>query len=91
MRGKVRYKHPGDLVIISSPYRLVTHDGHVKDSSQSGSHAVKGHVKLQDDWAPIEIPYETRAILIDEKIPLVMIDERIVMVPRSCIQRLKDE
>ena len=91
LRGKIRFMNPGDLVVVKSPHALVTNDGHIKNRSNPGIQTVKGHVKMQDDWNPIEVPYDTHAVLIDERIPLIMMDEKIVMIPRSCIRRFRDE
>lgn len=90
-RGKIRFMNPGDLVVVKSPHVFVTNDGHIKNRSNPGIQTVTGHVKMQDDWNPIEVPYDTHAVLIDEKIPLIMLDEKIVMIPRSCIWKCKDE
>lgn len=91
LKGKIRYLNPGDLVVVRSPYPLVTHDGQIRNRMHPETQTVTGHIRMQDDWEPISIPYETRAILIDERVPLIMLDEKIVMIPRSCIQRCKDE
>ena len=91
LRGKIRYMNPGDLVVVGSPYRFVTHDGQIRSRINPTPDSVTGHVKMQDDWQPLDIPYETRAILIDEKIPLIMLDGKIVMLPRICLKRCSDE
>ena len=91
LKGKIRYMNPGDLVVVKSPHVFVTNDGHIKNLSNPRNQTVTGHVKTSDSWDPIEIPYDTHAVLIDEKMPLIMMDEKIVMIPRSCIWKCKDE
>lgn len=90
-RNRTRQLTSGDLVVIKSPYVHVTLDGYIK-SDPAGSQHITGHlIDASGDAESCEIPYETVAVLIDDKKSLIMHEGKILMVPRSCLWRFEDE
>lgn len=93
LRQRKRQKRlkAGDIVLICSPYVLVTHRGIIKNCHNPESYSVTGTIVTGGSSGVMEIPYDTRALLVDPVRPLVMLDGLLVMVPRNCLRRYEDE
>ena len=100
-RKKVKKIRVGDLVVVRSPFIRVTLDGFVKADPEHQQN-IRGCLADLDQRSdskresvssgrPIDIPYGTVAILIDETKPLIMHEGKILMVPRSCLCRIEDD